>query len=314
MAFAARRLVRQRASSSLSAVQLSALEEYILAPKTLVLEDTFSVERLSDLCITLPTRDGTRQPFRSPSVGDTVERGFHLPFFHPRTPDSQLAEDGTDGVVEFGPPHPFTRRMWASGRIRWDSSQPLRVGDTAVSTSHFGNVQKKGFETANPMLFVTQKIDIAKKGASQPSILEERSHVYMNESTSPSPTPRAVKDVPETADFSFSFKPTLTTLFRYSALMFNAHLIHLDLDWAQKRRGYPERLVHGPLTALMMLETVKFHQPHAQIAEFEYRARNPMIVNEQMTLNGKWNGESSAMLWCVNEKGVVGMTGAVKLA
>jgi 3-methylfumaryl-CoA hydratase len=30
------------------------------------------------------------------------------------------------------------------------------------------------------------------------------------------------------ADFSFTFKPTPKTLFRFSALTFNSHLIHYD--------------------------------------------------------------------------------------
>jgi len=95
--------------------------------------------------------------------------------------------------------------------------------------------------------------------------------------------------------------------------MFNAHLIHLDKDWAQSKRGYPERLVHGPLTALMLLETTLFHKPTAQVAHFEYRARNPVIVGHPMTINGVWVDEHTATVWCVNEEGVVGMTGTIKL-
>ncbi|KAJ7063339.1 hypothetical protein C8F01DRAFT_1132598 [Mycena amicta] len=301
--------VARRSYSILTSTHLADLDNYIASRKTLVLTDNLSVERLSDLFITLPTRDGTRWPYQGPKPNEALGNGWHLAFFHARTPESQLSEDGTDGAVEFGPPSPFTRRMWASGLIRWDINNPLRVGEKAVSTSHFGSVQKKAFDTNNPMVFVTQKIVIAAEGQKQPSITEERSHVYA--AVSPNTTPRAVKDIPATADFSFSFIPTLTTLFRFSALMFNSHLIHLDRDWAQQRRGYPERLVHGPLTALMMLETLKAHSPDAQITEFEYRARNPMFVNEQLTFNVKWS-QNVATLWCVNEKGVVGMTGAVK--
>ncbi|KAF7294909.1 Histone H2B [Mycena indigotica] len=305
--------VVRRFHSVLASSQLAALESYIRAPKRLVLEDKFSVEKVSDLLISIPTRDGTRRPYQPPKSGDLVGNGWHLAFFHPRTPESQLAEDGTDGVVEFGPPSPFTRRMWVSGRICWDVNHPLRVGDKAISTSHFGSVQKKGFETSNPMVFVTQKINITTAGQSTSSITEERSHVYVGESVAPSSTPRVVRDIPATSDFSFGFTPTLTTLFRFSALMFNAHLIHLDLDWAQAKRGYPERLVHGPLTALMMLEAAQLHKPEAEIIEFDYRARNPMIVNEGLTFNVKWGEDNTAVLWCANEKGVVGMTGAIKI-
>lgn len=186
-------LLRKRFYSSpaiLTPVNLKALDEYIASPKKLVLEDTFNVERLSDLFITLPTRDGTRRPYTPPRVGASVGAGWHLAFFHARTPESLLSPDGTDGAVEFGPPEPFTRRMWASGRISWNVKHPLLVGEKAVSTSTFGSVEKKSFDTANPMVFVTQKIDIRMVGNTHSSITEERSHVYVAESVSPSNVPR----------------------------------------------------------------------------------------------------------------------------
>ncbi|KAJ7097884.1 hypothetical protein B0H15DRAFT_823136 [Mycena belliarum] len=310
-------LLRRRFYSSSPAAlthgNIQALDKYIAAPKKLVLEDTFSLERLSDLFITLPTRDGTRSPYKPPRLSAALGNGWHLAFFHARTPESLLSPDGTDGAVEFGPPEPFTQRMWASGRMSWNSRHPLLVGERATSTSTFGSVEKKGFDTKNPMVFVTQRIDITMAGKDQPSVTEERSHVYVADSVAPSSTPRVVKDLPASVDFSLTFTPSLTTLFRFSALMFNAHLIHLDKDWAQLKRGYPERLVHGPLTALMLLETTKFCNPAAQIAYFEYRARNPVIVNQQMTINGAWVDDHNATVWCVNEEGVVGMTGKIKL-
>lgn len=186
-------LLRRRLYSTpatLTPANIQALEEYIAAPKKLVLEDTFSVERVSDLLITLPTRDGTRKPYAPPRLGTPVGYGWHLGFFHARTPESQLSPDGTDGAVEFGPPEPFTRRMWASGRMSWHARHPLLVGEKATSTSTFGSVEKKGFDTGNPMVFVTQKIDITAAGNTHPSITEERSHVYVAESVSPSNTPR----------------------------------------------------------------------------------------------------------------------------
>ena len=47
-----------------------------------------------------------------------------------------------------------------------------------------------------------------------------------------------VTDLP-TPDFTFTYLPTPTTLFRFSALTFNGHYIHLDKEYAQKFEGYP---------------------------------------------------------------------------
>lgn len=129
-------------------------------------------------------------------------------------------------------------------------------------------------------------------------------------------------------DFSFTYRPSLTTLFRFSALTFNGHHIHLDKDYAQNSEGYPgasceacresrhltlfaERLVHGPLTALMLLEVLQFHKPGLQLRAFEYRARNPVIVNRNSTIHGSLTGENKADVWCTDDDGVVGMTGSV---
>ena len=71
--------------------------------------------------------------------------------------------------------------------------------------------------------------------------------------------------------------------------------------------------MHGPLTALMLLETLAHHYPEAQIKSFEYRALNPVVVSEALTFNGTWNGSKEIVLWVQNEAGVVGMKGKVLL-
>jgi hydroxyacyl-ACP dehydratase HTD2-like protein with hotdog domain len=136
-------------------------------------------------------------------------------------------------------------------------------------------------------------------------------------------------------DFSLKFTPSPTTLFRFSALTFNGHRIHLDRDYARESEGYPgmtisrvpwalfvrsldvpeilERLVHGPLTALMLLETLAYHCPEVQMKRFEYRALNPVVVNRELTFHGSESGSNEFVLWVQDEDGVVGMKGLVSL-
>ncbi|KAF7309507.1 Pectin lyase-like protein [Mycena indigotica] len=285
----------------------AALDHWISVPKQVTLRDTFSLEKLSDLYITLPTRDGSRgNAYAPPTLSSSLGSGAHLAFFHPRNPETALRPDGTD--AEFCPPG-FERRMWAGGRMSWNVQKPLLAGASATSVSTIGAVEKKGFDKGSPMVFVKQKIEITMDGHESPSVVEERSHVYLPGPLPPTKSPRKVEDLPSKADFSFTFTPTLSTLFRFSALTFNGHHIHLDKDYARSE-GYPERLVHGPLTALMLLETTMMHTANASIANFEYRARNPIIVNRPMTICGAWtSGQKSVILWAVDGEGVVGMTG-----
>lgn len=159
-----------------------ALEQWIHEKKSLIVQDTLRPEHLADLYVTLPTRDGSREPwpdtgdfsdFDPPQCGEPLGYGHHLVFFHPRNPESELRVDGTD--ADFCPPEPFTRRMWAGGKMVW--KRPLCVGDRAEAVASVVSVTKKGFETSLPMLFVKQKIEYWTRG--EVCVEEERDHVYL---------------------------------------------------------------------------------------------------------------------------------------
>ncbi|TFK42545.1 hypothetical protein BDQ12DRAFT_676393 [Crucibulum laeve] len=162
-----------------TAVNTDALDKWIESPPTHTLVDRFTFEHLSDLYITLPTRDGTRTPYITPEESQPLPYGHHLAFFHARQPESRLREDGTD--EDISPPKPFLRRMWAGGKITWNHGNPLLIGGKATTTSTVEAATKKGFEKGNPMVFVTQKIDITMEDSKSPSVVEERSHVYFPE-------------------------------------------------------------------------------------------------------------------------------------
>lgn len=161
---------------NLGASNLEALDQWIAFEKRLDFTDTLRPEHLADLYITLPTRDGSKQqPYDPPQAGAPLGYGHHLVFFHPRNPESALRSDGTD--VSFCPPEPFTRRMWAGGRMVW--KRPLYVGDMAAAVSTIHAVEKKGIETGTPMVFVKQRIEYSAAGIKEVCIEEERSHVYL---------------------------------------------------------------------------------------------------------------------------------------
>lgn len=170
------------------AIHHEELDAWIAQPKQFTLSDTLHPERVSDLFITIPSRDGTRKPFHEPKKGRKLPPGFEIAFFHFRTPETELRRDGTDG--EFCPPNPFSRRMWASGKMTWDIRNPLLLGEKVDASWTVDSVQKKGFETGNPMLFVNKKIDYTMVGKASPSLVEERVHVYLPDSQVPNRAPR----------------------------------------------------------------------------------------------------------------------------
>jgi hypothetical protein len=51
--------------------------------------------------------------------------------------------------------------------------------------------------------------------------------------------------------------PDPVLLMRYSALTFNGHRIHYDRPYAMLEEGYPGLVVHGPLLATLLMETLR---------------------------------------------------------
>lgn len=75
-----------------------------------------------------------------------------------------------------------------------------------------------------------------------------------------------------------------------------------------------ERLVHGPLTALTLLEVVENTRPsNLRIVRFEYRATNPLFINALITIEGKWTSDKEVSIWARSEDNIVGMKGHVWL-
>lgn len=93
---------------------------------------------------------------------------------------------------------------------------------------------------------------------------------------------------PSDAEFCQKIRPNKSLLFRFSALTFNAHLIHLDKTYTQQIEGYRNLLVHGPLTLTLLLTAMQGHlQSRHFIKDIEYRNLAPLYVDEELTVCGK---------------------------
>ncbi len=63
--------------------------------------------------------------------------------------------------------------------MNWNNDKPLLVGHKANSTMTVASVLKKGFERGKPKVFVTKRIALTMEGSSEPSVVEDRVHVYL---------------------------------------------------------------------------------------------------------------------------------------
>ncbi|EJD02316.1 uncharacterized protein FOMMEDRAFT_157536 [Fomitiporia mediterranea MF3/22] len=275
-----------------------------------VYDDEISRTKVRDLYYTLPTRKPEDVPPRNAPISPL----HYLAFFHPRLEEKQLASDLTE--TDFRPPLPFgARRMWVGGSLRFPkgSDQGICVGDEANAKVSVEKVEKKGFEKGSQTVFMHKDIHYMRQTGEEPIIKEKRVHAYLPEEARPSGKIREVPGLP-IPRFTYTWTPTVTTLFRFSALMWNAHLIHLDREYTRTKEGYPDLLVHGPLTAIMLVEALLHNGYQGRINDFEYRARNPVYVDRIQHIRGAIDAdESKATLWAEDDDGVVGMTGSVEL-
>jgi hypothetical protein len=78
-------------------------------------------------------------------------------------------------------------------------------------------------------------------------------------------------------------------LFRYSALTFNAHLIHLDREYARNVEGHRNLLVHGPLSLTLMLQAMTGYfrenfKGQRSLESINYRNLAPLYCDEEMRI------------------------------
>ncbi|KEP51169.1 putative hydroxyacyl-thioester dehydratase type 2 [Rhizoctonia solani 123E] len=292
--------------------------------KTHVQDDVIDPHKLQLLDLTLPVFDAKRKAVSRPELNTPIIPGTELTFFPPLAPTEALFADGTD--PSYSAPSPFFRRMWAGGEFAFDSHNPLRVGQKLRCETTVEDVKLKGWEKAretgsldkDTMIFVKQRREVSNEHGF--AVVERRTHVYRPELVELPPSAEATgkKKIAYHSDQlppdeQFTFTPSAHTLFRFSALTFNAHRIHLDPIYSSQQEGHEDRLVHGPMTALLLLRFAHFKKPSEKhIAAFKYRATHPLVVDRPLTLNLAWTSERrAAEVWATNQDGIIGMRGSI---
>ena len=230
-------------------------------------------------------------------AGDPLPRAWHWLYFHDLARASDLGPEGHPKLGMFLPKVPLPRRMWAGGSFAFHS--PLLLGSTVERTSVLRSITPKQGRSG-PLCFVTVEHTLKTLGAL--NLAEEQTIVYREahrESGRGHPL-----SAPTGAEFSREVRLDSIALFRYSALTFNAHRIHYDLDYCRAVEGYPDLLIHGPLVATLLLE-LSVGQSGPQ-ERFRYRATSPLFLPDAFTVAGKRDG-AMTRLWATNHLGELSM-------
>ena len=103
----------------------------------------------------------------------------------------------------------------------------------------------------------------------------------------PSAPPKADLDL-SSWPWQRSLTPSEPLLFRFSALTFNAHRIHYDLPYAQAEERYRGLVVHGPLTATLLLDLARQSFGDQAISTFSFRGLSPAMCGDPLHLVMGW--------------------------
>ncbi|MGL4975255.1 MAG: FAS1-like dehydratase domain-containing protein [Bosea sp. (in: a-proteobacteria)] len=223
---------------------------------------------------------------------------WHWIFFLEGFRPTELGRDGHPARGGFLPPVPLANRMWAGGEVQFHG--PISIGARVLKKSTISSIKLKP-GSSGPLVFVAVTHELIDNG--RLLITERHDIVYRN------PVPgSSAKKIPElpAAAIERDFLPNATMLFRYSALTFNGHRIHYDVDYCRDVEGYPGLVVHGPLVATLLAGLAQ-DAANRPIRSFTYRGVRPSIAGAPMTLKAQMQG-TQAILWSETATGVVGMT------
>ena len=246
-----------------------------------------------------------------PKPGDAVPPLWHWLYFLPVHRQSELGPDGHTKRGGFIPPVPLPRRMFAGGRFQF--LKPLRGGESISRVSRIADVTCKTGRSG-PLVFVLVRHEISNQDGL--ALVEEHDIVYRDhEPRGEKASNRSPQSAPTDAAWTREVFADAVMLFRYSALIFNAHRIHYDLRYCKEVEGYPGLIVHGPLIATLLADLARRNLPQAHMTGFSFRAVRPLFDTRPFRVSGKPDATGKSVnLWATDPDGWLAMSATATLA
>lgn len=237
------------------------------------------------------------------SAGAAVPPFWIAILFDDAQPQSRLGADGHPEKGEFLPPVPLPRRMLAGRRMTYLA--PLRIGQQLTRRSEITAITPKDGRSGR-LCFVTVLHTVTGPGGVVAT--EEQDIAYREASTgTASAKPEAPAPLPDAA-WRLPFTPDPVLLFRYSALCFNGHRIHYDVDYARDAEGYAGLVVNGGLSTTMLLDAAMKQAPGATLRAADIRTMRPVMCNRPAMLCGTAPDEQgNRTLWVEDETGAMAL-------
>jgi 3-methylfumaryl-CoA hydratase len=242
-----------------------------------------------------------------PALSDE-DAGVLPPLWHwligpPDIPSANLGDDGHERLGLFIPEMPPVRRMWASGSVAFHA--PLRTGHAVTVRTTLSNAAQKTGRTGD-LYFIDLDHDYAQDG--RIAVSERQTLVYRAEAGS---TARGAPPPAPEGQVLARYCLDDLQLFRYSALTFNSHRIHLDRSYCAETEGDSRLVVHGPLLATLLARAAAQTGP---LAQFRFRAHYPVRESEVFLVCSGKGRSDAGNFWIAGEDGSLRISAEVQRA
>ncbi len=240
--------------------------------------------------------------------GEALPPAWHWAFFIEPALQRDIGADGHPKKGSFLPPVQLPRRMFAGAYIQFHG--PLIVGHSYRRRSEVTSINVK--EGRSGKLVFVKVLHAISDDAGVMRLTEEQDIVYRDSergTQKAQPAPSEVK----AWTWADEFKADPVMLFRYSAVTFNGHRIHYDYPYVTEEEGYPNLVVHGPLLATLMLESLREKLPRKEVAAFRFAGKSPVFAGQQFNVAGKVESGSNAAELAILGGGYTAMTGQATL-
>ena len=216
--------------------------------------------------------------------GDPLPKGWHFILMGADTPRAELRSDGFPGLGVPMPDLGLPRLLMGGRSVQYHGDIPVGAKVSRVSGIR-SLVQKRN--ASGPIAIATIDHELKLAGVTTAAITETQTYVLLPESRySPiSEQPQAV-----TGETTKSVCPDETLLFQYSALGFNSHKIHIDRTYAREVEGFPDLVVNGGLSTLLLTEFAR-NELELNLRRFTMKNVAPLFCGLQITLAADRQGE-----------------------
>jgi len=181
--------------------------------------------------------------------------------------------------------------------------QPLRIDEQAERQSTVRDITLKDGRSGRFAIVALEHLYSGQNGLA----IEESHDVIYRAPAVPGAAEALPEPAPMEARWQREVAPDPVLLFRYSALTFNGHRIHYDHPYVTGVEGYRGLIVHGPLTATLLLELVRNSMPEATLASARVRARRPLFADRPFEISAAPT-DAGCLAWATDPDGGIAMT------